>query len=291
MTNYYKYLPVSAEDKAWGLHVLNVGYNRIERSQVYPSKTHPFHHYFTWKEGRILNEYQLIYISNGAGFFESKSCRLTKISTGTVIMLYPNEWHRFKPDPAVGWDEYWVGCNGSILNNLLARHFLSKKSPLSYIGLPEKVFALFNEIIEIARHEKTGYQPHISGATLHLLGVIHSLMKQAVVKKGKYDDAIQQSLEIIRANINANLSFPEIAGNLHLSYSLFRKLFTSYTGLAPHQYFLQLKLEKARLLLSGEAMSIKEIAAQLGFDNPFYFSKLFKSKWGKSPREFRRSLR
>lgn len=289
MNNYYKYLPISNEDKRWGLHVLNVGFNRIKKSEAYPSKEHPFHYYFNFKEGRVLDEYQFIYISNGAGFFESKSCSLTKIKAGTVIILYPNEWHRFQPDPAIGWDEYWVGCNGPILKNL-QNNFFSKKTPVFYIGIQEDILLLFNDIIKTAKSEKTGYQPLISGATLHMLGVIYYVTRQAIAPPMKYDGAIHQAIEIMRANVNTNISIQDIAAQLTISYSLFRKLFRAYTGIAPHQYFLQLKLDKARILLANQHESIKEIAASLGFDNAFYFSKIFKSQWGKSPKAFRKSL-
>ena len=80
MKNYYKYLPVSQEDENWGLHVLNAGYNRIPAAQLYPPQDHPSHHYFNWEKGRTFDEYQLIYISNGEGLFESACCGLQTIS-------------------------------------------------------------------------------------------------------------------------------------------------------------------------------------------------------------------
>jgi hypothetical protein len=71
MLNYHKYLPTSPEDESWGMHVLNAGCNRIDKNVDYPSADHPAHHYFNWSKGRVLDEYQVIYISRGEGIFES----------------------------------------------------------------------------------------------------------------------------------------------------------------------------------------------------------------------------
>jgi transcriptional regulator GlxA family with amidase domain len=62
-----------------------------------------------------------------------------------------------------------------------------------------------------------------------------------------------------------------------------RHAFRQHTGLSPHQYQLQLRLNRAKSLLRGTGDSVKEIADQIGFDCPFHFSHLFKSKTGLSP--------
>ena len=115
MINYYKYLPTSPEDERWGMHVLNTGCNKIDKHVAYPSPEHPAHHYFNWNKGRIMDEYQIIYITNGEGVFESINCGEHKIRQGTIIFLFPGEWHRFRPNSQTGWDEFWVGFKGEII--------------------------------------------------------------------------------------------------------------------------------------------------------------------------------
>ncbi|HTF28027.1 MAG TPA: helix-turn-helix transcriptional regulator, partial [Flavitalea sp.] len=68
------------------------------------------------------------------------------------------------------------------------------------------------------------------------------------------------------------------------------KAFKNYTGIAPHKYLLQLRIEKAKMLLSGHAISIKEIALRLNFESAFYFSRLFKEKTGVSPELYRKNI-
>jgi hypothetical protein len=92
--------------------------------------------------------------------------------------LFPGEWHRFKPNQKTGWDEFWVGFKGDIIENLATHQFLSKENAVLDIGLHEIIIRLFTDIIEKTKEERTGYQPLVSGIVMHLLGEIHSLTKQ-----------------------------------------------------------------------------------------------------------------
>ena len=72
-----------------------------------------------------------------------------------------------------------------------------------------------------------------------------------------------------------------------ISYSNFRKLFKEFTGIAPAMYQQELRLQRAKELLSATNLSIKEIAYRLNFESPDYFSSKFKSKTGRKPTDFR----
>ncbi|SDE00845.1 AraC family transcriptional regulator [Niabella drilacis] len=291
MNNYYKYLPVSEVDKSWGLYVVNVGCTKIVEAQRYPPGDHPPHHYFNWEDGRIFDEFQLIYILNGEGVFESKSCPLTPVKPGTLLMLYPYEWHRFKPNSDTGWEEYWIGCKGNILQNIYDHHFFPKERPTYYLGTNEAVINLFTGVIEQTRSEKTGYQQLVSGMLLHLFGKIFSLSRQLNFdEKNRHEAVINRAMSVMHSNINSCLSFEKLAGEFFISYSLFRKAFKLYTGMSPHQYFLQLKLNKAKALLLSSGASVKQIAGELGFESAYSFSRIFKAKTGYSPNHFKKKF-
>ncbi|HEU4609197.1 MAG TPA: helix-turn-helix transcriptional regulator, partial [Chitinophagaceae bacterium] len=84
-----------------------------------------------------------------------------------------------------------------------------------------------------------------------------------------------------------SLNMEELAAELPMGYVSFRKAFKLVTGESPNQYLLNLRLERARHLLSTTALNISEIADQTGFGSVFYFSKLFRKKHGLSPGQFR----
>ena len=287
MENFKKYLPVSSEDLNWGLAVLNTGTNSIKKNENYPSKEHPNQHYFNWNNGRILDEYQIIYISKGSGYFESTSYSTT-ISEGTIILLFPGEWHRFKPEPQTGWDEFWVACNGSIIKNMERQNFINRSSPILDIGISKRVISLFSEIIERTKTEKTGYQLYISGMVIHLIGLIQYKQKQSNQKPSdRTEDIITKSQLMLREIITQNTQMETIATELNVSYAWFRKAFKNYTGISPKQYLLQLRIEQAKAMLSERDKPIKEIAFELNFESATFFSKQFKQKTGKTPIMYR----
>lgn len=273
----------------WGLYVLNAGYSRIEKSVSYPPAGHPEDHIFNWNKGRVLDEYQIIYISRGEGIFESSSYPPTKIKEGTIVLLFPGEWHRFKPDTETGWDEFWVGFKGTIVENIAKKHFLTPKQCIIPTGIYPQIVDLFTEILIHTKNEQPGYQPLISGIILHLLGEVYAKTKQDTLKLEDISEAIINKARILlRTHVNSNISIDKLAEKLQVSYSWFRKTFKAFTGIAPHQYLLQLKIEEAKLLLTDTTKPIKEIAFELGFESPFYFSKIFKVKTGLAPDNFRK---
>jgi AraC-like DNA-binding protein len=288
MKDYYKYLPVSKDDERWGLTVLNAGCTHIEPAKQYPYKDHPEHHNFNWKLGRVLQEFQVIYIANGEGVFESERTKQVRVKAGSVILLFPNERHRYKPDGNTGWDEYWIGINGSFVDNLYLTGYLKPDNACIKIGFDSEVINLFNEIIENTRLERPGYQPLISGAAIHLIGMVHAKTKQSESANLENEHIIIKAQLLFRANINNIYSPEQAAQELNVGYSWFRKHFKSHTGLSPGQYYVQLKIEHAKTLLANQHSLIKEIAFQLRFESAFYFSKVFREKTGLKPTEYRK---
>ena len=93
LSDQLRYLTISAIDEEWGIVVTTVGYQFIPPKGNYPLSKHPDNYNFKPQTGRILNEYQLVYITKGSGYFSSQSCKMQKINAGTMILLFPGEWH------------------------------------------------------------------------------------------------------------------------------------------------------------------------------------------------------
>ena len=80
-----------------------------------------------------------------------------------------------------------------------------------------------------------------------------------------------------------------IAQSANLSTSFFCRKFKQDTGYAPIEYFNHLRIQRACQLLHFSDLRINEVAAQLGINDPFYFSRLFRKQMGVSPAEYRKS--
>lgn len=153
-----KYFNISPNDEAWGIVVTTVGYQEIPPQSPYPRSQHPKSHIFNPKNGRILKEYQLIYISKGGGYFESASSKRQRVEAGTVILLFPNEWHTYEPDKETGWFEYWVGFRGLHVDKRAENGFFTKKNPVYKPGFSSSIIGLYEDVVNYATEEKAGYQ-------------------------------------------------------------------------------------------------------------------------------------
>jgi AraC-like DNA-binding protein len=291
MDNYFRYFPTSERDELWGVTVLNAGCTQIERSSNYPPAHHPSHYNFSRDKGRVLQEYQLIYITKGSGFFESSGSKKHKITAGSMILLFPGEMHRYRPDADTGWDEYWVGFKGGMIDDMITHQFFNPESPVFHIGFNETIMNLFMDIIRLSKEEKVGYQPAISGAVIYLLGQLYSADKQTTLhEKDLVELTVSKARVIFRSKIYDDITPEKAAEELQVGYSWFRKVFKKYTGIAPGQYIIQLKIQKAKELLSDPAKSVKEVAYDLQFESALYFSKVFKEKAGLTPVAYREQL-
>ncbi|MCE5266459.1 MAG: AraC family ligand binding domain-containing protein [Planctomycetaceae bacterium] len=91
---YFRYLPVSERDVQWDLYVTGAGRSSVPPGSRYPRSVHPQLYQFAWDRGRVLPEYQTLYITRGQGIFESKPTGRREIKTGSVLLLFPGVWHR-----------------------------------------------------------------------------------------------------------------------------------------------------------------------------------------------------
>ena len=115
----FKYLLVNEKDKLFGLTVNTVGFQPIRAHTDYPSPNHPKSHFFNPMNGRVLSEYQILYISKGEGVFQSDQTKKTKISKGQAIILFPGQWHSYCPDQNSGWNEYYIGFQGPLIDKIV----------------------------------------------------------------------------------------------------------------------------------------------------------------------------
>ncbi len=283
-----KYLLENEQDIQWGLTISSVGFQHIEPKSAYPPQNHPTRYLFSTEKGRILNEYQLLYITKGCGHFISSNCKQTSIKEGNMFLLFPGEWHNYQPEKETGWDEYWIGFKGINMDNRCNHGFFNTQKTVFNIGINEEVVYLYKQAIMSAKEQKTGFQQLLAGIVNHLLGIVYSLNKHSSFEERNVVQQINRAKVIMLENFQKETNPQDIAQKVGMSYSWFRRIFKEYTGFAPHQYLLELKIQKSKELLTNTDMPVKEIAYHVGFDNPDHFCTTFKLKVKITPVGYRK---
>ena len=164
--DFFRYLPVSKREKQWGLYVTAGGFNAIEPGSHYPHSGHPSSYSFSWEKGRVLQEYQILFITRGEGEFESKPSGEKRIVAGSAILLFPGVWHRYRPVPNVGWNEYWISYNGSYVNRLAEHDFISQQDPVLRTGVDDILLHAYLRMLDRLRSEPVGFAQFLAASAM-----------------------------------------------------------------------------------------------------------------------------
>lgn len=285
---FYRYFPVAQQDRDWGICVTTVGQTRVEPGTHYPPAVHPKGYNFRASIGRRLREFQIVYITAGQGWFKSDVSGPLNIDAGCVFLVFPGVWHSYGPNPATGWDERWVGFTGALARRLAEKGFFSPANPVFYPGKEHVLFSLFTELINVGRSNHPASQKIIAGLALSILALLHSARQFNVEGADHGLDVIRSAITRMHEGSGSDLSIPELASNLNVSYRWFRRAFAHHMGMSPHHYLIETRLAHARDLLSQTTMSVKEIALQTGFGDEQYFCRMFHKKVRVTPSAWRR---
>lgn len=284
-----KYLVADSRDLLWGLTVSTVGYEEIAPGDPYPTQGHAEGYYFEVPEGRELNEYQLLYIVEGEGLFRSAHQSEIELKEGDLFLLFPGEWHSYHPKADRGWKSHWIGFRGKNMDDRVAAGFLTPAKPIYHVGYSSDIVRMYKAAYDAAVEESAYSQQLLAGMVNHLIGMMYSLERNIELNKNTaHVNMVNKARLRIREAVESSLTIQQIAEELGVSYSNFRKLFKEYTGLSPATYQQDLKLQRAKELLSTTNLSVKEIAYRLNFFSPDYFSAKFRTKTGRRPSEMRR---
>lgn len=283
---FYRYFPVAKRDRDWGVYVTTVGASQFGPGAPYPPLGHP-KEYSSVTAGRLLTDYQVIYISGGSGWFKAAGTPEKKIGAGHVILLFPGIRHSYAPSPDIGWNEHWVGFDGDFIRRLMSHNFFKRRQPVLTAGNEDKLLSLFNEIVTATHSNSPASQQILSAITINILATLYSGLQSHRAGEETGLKVIQNAIARMRESAEKPLDIEELAREFNVSYRSFRRAFAVHTGLSPHRYLQEVRLARARTLLSQSTLSIKEIAVLTGFEDTHYFCRTFHKKVGMVPTAFR----
>lgn len=267
------------EDLSVPLRINNCGYYRVHTTPVIETP-HP--------EGR--NDYQLLYISSGKGHFYFKGSKdATIVTKGNMILFRPKEPQVYYYYAVDKTEVYWVHFTGSQVENILDHYGLPKNENVFFTGTsPDYQWIYKQMILELQLHRKN-YE-ELSGMLLrHVLLMINRYLDEGKTAGNEVMNEIERATHYFNENYNKPIKIEQYAEEHLMSTNWFIQSFKNITKVTPMQYILSLRITAAKGLLEKTDKNITEIADSVGYDNPLYFSRLFKKYTGLSPSEYKKS--
>ncbi len=242
-------------------------------------------HYTYRKKG--LPENFLFYCVDGHGWYELEGQR-HEIGPNEFFILPQNVEHAYGNDPEHPWSIYWIHFGGEGLPAFNETLAVQKHFKPFLVKNNAQTIAIFTKIYKALQ---LGYSiDNLLFANMclsHFLTLFIYNSRHYDTVESDTPDCVDGAILYMQQHIDENISLNELSKHYNYSVSRFSNLFRQKTGYAPIDYFLQMKMQKACQELDFTTHSIKYIAFSMGFDDPYYFSKRFKTIIGVSPKKYR----
>lgn len=257
------------------LYMTDIGY--------YPQARH---HYRERPKGST--QFILIYCVEGQGEIRTKET-MQKIGTDQFFIIQAGMSHSYRSDEQNPWSIYWIHFSGSkseAYSRFCGQVLSIERSTTSRINDRIELFS------DIFRNLDRGFSletlEYVNLCLPHLLASFTHLSQFKIIKESGEKEPVAQSINFMLENLTKKLKLEEIATETGLSASHFSRLFVFRTGHSPIDYFIQLKIQRACRLLDNSGWSIADASREMGFEDQFYFSRVFRKVMGMSPNEYRK---
>lgn len=242
-------------------------------------------HYYERKAG--TSTHILIYCVDGSGWLQAGGRKMT-IVRDQYLVIPANMPHKYGSDEEHPWSIYWVHFKGTVSSGLVDLLSSKGSSFTKTIAYSEERIKLFDTVYNIL---EKGYSDanlqYINMCFWHFLASFSHPELFHANTGDMPDDVIDKSIAFMREHLNSPLSLKQLADHALVSTSHYSALFKKKTGYPPLEYFNNIKIQKACQYLEFTGKNVKEISYTLGFNDPYYFSRLFSHIMGMPPMEFR----
>ena len=237
----------------------------------------------TRTDGR--EDFQLLYIAKGKCVFTFNG-EDTIVEEGNIVVYFPSEpqYYVYKKidSPVV----YWIHFSGFNALNFLKQNNLSK-SGIYFLGIKNEISLLFHIIIKELQIKQINHFEMCNLYTEQLITLIARYLTGSTNINYKQNKILENALEYFNEKFNTAININEYANSCNISCCWFIRSFKQYTGTTPTQYITNIRINKAKNLLHSSSFSISEVSNLIGYQNPLYFSRIFKKIVGVAPMNYR----
>jgi AraC-like DNA-binding protein len=230
--------------------------------------------------------YTLIYAAQGKGWLETGKKR-SRVHPSQYLVIPKHTRFRTWPDPEAPWRIYTVQFSGKLADDIFTYlgNGIKPRTIPPLVGRNAQFDDILHHLDLMNNIENLLYA---NFRFYSFLGTFR-LTVFNYMKKGA-DNIIEQCIQLMKQRLDQQLTLADLSREMNLSASYLSALFKEKTRYSPIQLFTSLRMQKASQLLKETQLTIKEIAGEMGYPDPYAFSRSFKLVMGVSPKKFRDKL-
>ena len=234
-------------------------------------------------EPRGAPVYTLIYVAQGKGWLETGK-KKSRVNPSQYLVIPKHTRFRSWPDPAAPWRIYTVQFSGRLADDIFTYlgNGVKPRTIPPLVGRNAQFDDILHHLDLMNNIENLLYA---NFRFYSFLGTFR-LTVFNYMKKGA-DNIIEQCIQLMKQKLDQHLTLADLSKDMGLSASYLSALFKEKTRYSPIQLFTSLRMQKASQLLKETQLTVKDIAGELGYPDPYAFSRSFKLVMGVSPKKFR----
>jgi AraC-like DNA-binding protein len=294
----FRYLPVGTRTMLWGLYVTGCGHLTLPPSGQHPPRKHPHLYRFHWDRGRVLPEYQLIYLTRGAGQFESTPTGAATIAAGDVFVLFPGVWHRYRPAPQAEWETHWVGLNGDYMRSLVDRRFLSPDRAVIRVGIKAGLVESYQRLVTLASDEDDQNPFRLAAGAMDILAWILAPAEPEIAQPATKpfmqpvtDRLVAEAVRFIWSQAERTMTVGDVVEHFPVARRSLERRFHRALGHTILDEIARCRVDRAKRLLQETDLPLKQVAYMAGFPTSQCMTKAFHREEDLAPTEYRRTHR
>lgn len=233
--------------------------------------------------GRI--DFQIIYIAAGKAHFFLDGQDVV-VNAGYMVLYQPKEMQRYVYYGVDQTEVFWVHFTGSEVKNILKSYGIPLTGHVFYTGKFPEYQKLFQDMIQELQLCRPHYEEYLSLLLRHLFILISRQLDVGPRLTEHVQNEMEAAIRHFSENYNTEIIIDDYAASMHRSTTWFIRSFKQYTGMTPMQYIISVRIANAQRLLATGDYNVTEVASIVGYDNPLYFSRLFKKRTGLAPSEY-----
>lgn len=231
----------------------------------------------------MRDHFLIHHVVSGTGAY-TMSGKTHRLCAGDTFIAYPGSMIAYSADKLDPWEYCWVGFNGSDARFLLEQTPFSHTNPVISEGNCGQLKKLLLDIYHC--HGNRAFESaRMTGCLYIFLSHLMALAPESKPPE-KSLHYVRIAAEFVSDNYSRPIGVADMAHFAGVSRSWLYRLFMQHLNISPAAYLTQFRIEQATLLLLNSSLSVSETAYSVGFEDPFYFSKLFKRHTGFSPKQY-----